>query len=60
MSKEADAVVNECDVCAAFGRAPHLPEAGTSLVSAITEKVQLDSSFLGNLIPLRTMDLVSV
>ena len=33
--KVAGSVVEECDICAAFDEAPHLPVAGSLLVSAL-------------------------
>ena len=33
-----DSVVGDCDVCAAFAKAPRVPVAGTPLASAFNEK----------------------
>ena len=59
MPKVVGLVSDECDACAAFDTAPHLPVAGASSVSAFNRKAQRDSSFSGNLITPHTMDLFS-
>ena len=51
--------VNQCDFCRACVRAPHLPVAGTPLVSASNEKVQGDLLFLYGVVTLRAMGLFS-
>ena len=35
-------VLETCDVCRAFDKAPHIPIAGAATVSAFNEKVQVD------------------
>ena len=37
----ADVVLQQCDVCRAFDRDPHLPVAGAPLVSFINERLAL-------------------
>ena len=54
-----DAVVTQCEVCRAFDKAPHLPIAGTSMVAAFNEKLQVDLLFLDDLIVLHIMDVFS-
>ena len=51
--------VRERKACVAFGKAPRLPAAGTSVASAINGKVQVGLLFLGNLITLHSMGLFS-
>ena len=53
--KAVDSVVAGCNVCAALGEAPHPPVAAASLVSAFDEKVQVNLSFLDNLIALHAI-----
>ena len=52
-------VVRECDICRAPDVAPAIPVVGTSPVSSFNERVQVDISFLGDLITLRVLDLFS-
>ena len=54
--KVADSVGDKCDVRADLDQAPHLPAAGTSLVSAFNEEVQVDVLPWGNLVALHAMD----
>ena len=54
-----DEVVGNCDVCRAFDSAPSIPVAGTSSVSASNEKLQIDLLFLGDIIVLHVLDLLS-
>ena len=39
--RHVEEVVNQCEVCRAFDKAPHFPIAGTATVSAFNEKVQV-------------------
>ena len=57
--KVVESVVDEFDVCAGLGRAPHLPIASTSRASASSEKVQVDLRSLGCLVTPHTIDLFS-
>ena len=43
-----DSVADECDVCVAFEKAPHLSVAGTPLAPAFNEKVQVELLSSGN------------
>ena len=52
-------VPETCDVCRALDKAPHIPMAGTTTVSAFNEKVQVDFLFLGDLIVVHAMDVFS-
>ena len=54
---QVDQVLETCDVCRAFDKAPHIPIAGTTTVSAFNEKVQVDLLFLGDLIVAHAMDV---
>ena len=55
----ADEVSENCDVCRALDKAPHVPNAGTSAVPMFNEKAQVDLPFLGDLVALRAMDMFS-
>ena len=55
----ADGVLESCDMCRAFDKAPHVPIAGASAVSTFNEKVQGDLPFLGDLSVLHAMDMFS-
>ena len=57
--KGVDKVAGQREVLKAFDKVLHLPVAGTSMVSASDQKVQLDLPFLGNIIELHAMDLRS-
>ena len=46
----ADEVLARCEVCRAFGKAPHAPVAGASTVAAFNVKLQVDLLFLGDVI----------
>ena len=50
-------VLGQCDACMAFDKAPRVPMAGTSTVSMLNEKVQVDPLLLVDLVDLRTMDM---
>ena len=54
-----DAASETCDVCWAFDKAPHIPIAGTSTVSAFNEKIQVDLLFLDDLIAVHGVDVFS-
>ena len=54
-----DSVLENCEVCRAFDKAPHLPIAGTSSVSCFNERVQVDLLFLDDIIAARAMDVFS-
>ena len=45
LANRADEVLENCDVCRAFDKAPRVPIAGTSAVSMFNEKVQVDLLF---------------
>ena len=53
--RHVEEVVNQCDVCKAFDKAPHTPIAGTSAVAMFNEKLQVDLLFLDDLIALHIM-----
>ena len=55
----ANEVSERRDICRASDEAPHVPITGTSAVLMFTEKLQVDSLFLGGLIALRAMDVFS-
>ena len=50
-------VLGYCDFCRAFSRAPHVPIAGASTVSAFNAKLQVDIPPLGDIIALHVMDV---
>ena len=54
---QVDQVLETCDVCRAFDKAPHIPIDGTTTVSAFNEKVQVGLLFLGALIVAHAMDV---
>ena len=54
-----DSVLENCEVCRAFDKAPHLPIAGTSSVSCFNERVQVDLLFLDDIIAAHAMDAFS-
>ena len=58
-ANRADEVLENCDVCGAFDKAPHVPIAGTSAVSLFNEKVQDDLPLLGDLVVLHATDMFS-
>ena len=43
--RHVEEVVNQCDVCKAFDKAPRAPIAGTSTVAMFNEKLQVDLIF---------------
>ena len=43
-----DEVLENCDVCRAFDKAPHVPIAGATTASAFNEKAQAGLPFLGD------------
>ena len=49
-------VLQQCDVCRAFEKDPHLLEAGTSSASAFNEKTQLGLPFLDDTIARHAME----
>ena len=49
--------LDRCDVCRAFGTAPHVPIAGTPAVSTRNDKLRVDLSFPGDLIAQRATDV---
>ena len=53
---QAGQVLETCDACKAFDKAPHIPIAGTTTISAFDEKVQVDLLVLDNLVTLHAMD----
>ena len=57
--RHVEEVVNQCDVCKAFDKAPRTPITGTSTVAMFNEKLQVDLLFLGDLIVLHIMDVFS-
>ena len=52
-----DEVLDHCDVCRAYGKAPHAPIAGTSAVSTYNEKAQGGLLLLGDLIALHAAEM---
>ena len=54
-----DKALETCDVCRAFDKAPHIPIAGPTAVSAFNEKVHVDLLSLGDLVMARAMDVFS-
>ena len=54
-----DSVLETCEVCRAFDKAPHLPIAGTSSVSCFNERVQVDLLFLDDIIAAHAMGAFS-
>ena len=50
-------VLETCDVCRAFDKAPHIPIAGATAVSAFNEKVQVDLLFVDDLVVVHAMDV---
>ena len=56
---QVDKVLETSDVCRAFDKAPHIPIAGTTAVSAFNEKVEVDLPFLDDLIVVHAMDVFS-
>ena len=54
-----DKALETWGACRAFDKAPHIPIAGTTTVSAFNEKVQVDLLFLDDLIVVRAMDVFS-
>ena len=59
LANRVNQVLETCDVCGAFDKAPHVPIAGTATVSAFNEKVQADLLFLDDLIVAHAMDVFS-
>ena len=53
----ADEVLEQCEVCRAFDKAPHVLAVGTSTASMSDEKAQVDLMFSGNLIDPHAMDM---
>ena len=54
-----DGVLENCEACRAFDTAPRPQIAGTSYVSCINEKVQMDLLILGDVIVVHAMDVFS-
>ena len=54
-----DGVSERCEVRHYFGKAPHVPPAGTSTAPMFNEKLQANPAFLGDLIAFRAMDVFS-
>ena len=50
-------VAQQCDVCHAFDKAPHLPIAGTSTAASSNGDLLADLLFLDSAIALRAMDV---
>ena len=57
--RPVDEVLERCDVCRSFAKAPHDPIAGASTVSMFNGKAQAGLPFLGDIIALRAMDMFS-
>ena len=57
LADRAGEVLESCDVCEAFDKAPHVPTAGTSTASMFNEKAQVGLLFSGDLIALQAMDM---
>ena len=55
--QDVDEELERRGVCRAFGRAPHLPIAGTSAVLMFNGKLQVDLLFLGDIIALHVMEV---
>ena len=53
----ADAVLQPCEVCGAFDKAPHLPAADTSSASPPNAKLRSDLLFLDDTMAPRAMDV---
>ena len=53
-----DEVLEDCDLCRAFAKAPHVPIAGTSAVPMFHGKVRVDLLFLGDLVVAHVMDVL--
>ena len=54
-----DDAVAQCDVCKAFGKAPHPPVSGTSSVSMFNPRLQMDLLFLDDTVALHIMSVFS-
>ena len=52
-------VLEQCEICRAFNKAPHIPIAGASTVSAFKEKFQADLLPLDDAGALRAMEVCS-
>ena len=50
-----DAALQQCEVCRAFAKDPHVPIVGTSSTASVNEKLQLGRLFLGDKIALHAM-----
>ena len=48
-----DEVSEQCDICRASDKAPHVPTAGAATVKMSKSKLQVGLLFLGDLIALR-------
>ena len=59
LAKYVEEVSEQCDVCRAFEKAPHVPIAGTPTVSKFNGKLHVDLLFLGDSVALRTTDILS-
>ena len=51
----AGEVLEQCEICRAFDKAPRIPIAGTSIFSAINEEVRADLLFLDDAAAARAM-----
>ena len=59
MVNHVNKVLGTCEVCRAFDKAPRIPIAGTTTVSAFNGKVQVDLLFLDDPIVVHAMDVFS-
>ena len=57
--RHVDDVVAQCDVGAAFEKAPHIPISGTSSASMFNERQRIDLLFLDDIIAQRVMGVFS-
>ena len=55
----ANEELEHCEVSRTSDNAPHVPSAATSVVSMSNEKLQVDLLYVGGLIALRAMDVLS-
>ena len=56
LANYVDEASENCDVCRAFDKAPHVPIAGAPAVPMFREKARVDLPCLGDLIVLHPMD----
>ena len=57
-AKYADAESDQCEIRRAFDKAPNIPIAGTTTVTALNKKLQKSLLLLDDAVPLRAIDVL--